>query len=203
MTNYQPLTEVPPLEKLREDLKAAAKEHPDYGTCPHCIKAVRVDKSGYLRAHSTPELAMGSMKVSYHCPGAGKRYAEHGDDGQRWDLSNGRFVDLNVDIPVLLVAHPASAIGLPIWQLSDIPATELSRRAAKTLLDGAKWRIELVFTEREVTSHLIRVDWKGGPAVWESNTERQEFGGIMDAVSKAVTRLEATDYSDRVAARSE
>jgi hypothetical protein len=155
-------------------------------------------------AHSTPELAMGSMKASYHCPGVGVRYAEHGDFGQTWDLKNGRFTDLNVDIPVLLVAHPASTVGLPIWQLSDIPATELSRQAAKKLLDGEKWRIELVFDDRDVTGHLIRLD-RGdrGPVVWDSHTEGQAFGGIMEVVSRLVARLASADFTDAVAARSE
>jgi hypothetical protein len=203
-TEYVPASEVPTLDQLRADMKKAAKEHPDYGTCPHCIKAVRVDKMGFLRAHSTPELAMGNMKASYHCPGVGVRYAEHGDFGQTWDLKNGRFTDLNVDIPVLLVAHPASTVGLPIWQLSDIPATELSRQAAKKLLDGEKWRIELVFDDRNVTGHLIRLD-RGdrGPVVWDSHTEGQAFGGIMEVVSRLVARLASADFTDAVAARSE
>lgn len=203
-TEYVPPTEVPDLAELIKQMKEDAKKHPEYGTCPNCIKAVRVDKFGHLREHNTPELVRGgSMKATYQCPGSHQPYAEHGDFGQYWDLKNGSFQDVPVDALVLLVAHDAAgAVDLPVWQIADVPATELSRAAGKKLFEATKWRIDLTFSGRFVTGHLIRIDQGDGHLiVWESQTEGQAFGGIMSVVSQLMSRLEATELNDRMAAR--
>lgn len=205
-TDYVPVKLAPALDKLRADIKQAAKEHPEYGSCPHCIKAVRIDKYGRLRDHSTPELARGNIKATYRCPGSGKPYAEHGEFGSTWDLNTGRWTDLDVDIPVLFVAHDEAAekgVELPLWQLCEVRPTDAMRRGAKALLDGSKWRIELGFSGRNVTGYLIRADWTGGPAVWEIQVDEAAYGGTERVIGKLVARLDATDYSDRVVARGE
>lgn len=205
-TEYVPATQVPVLDQLRADMKKAKDEHPEYGSCPNCIKAVRVDKFGRLRDHNTPELARGSLKATYRCPGSGKGYAEYGDFGETWDLKAGRWVELEIDVPVLFVAHDLAAekgVELPLWQVLGIRPDELIRRGAKVLLDGSKWRIELAFSGATVTGYLIRVDWEGGPAIWENWVDEAAYGGTERVVDKLVRRLCATDHSDAVAARSE
>lgn len=195
-TTYQPVTDVP-------DMAPAVKEskdrgHPEYGSCPNCVKAVRVDRYGRLRQHNTPELAAGSIKATFQCPGSGAYYAEFGEFGQSWDLRNGRWEDMPVEVFVLLVAHDqAGDVELPRWQVADVPATELSRAAAKKLLDGSEWRIELVFSDRDVTGHLIRLDGDTGPVVWETQTDRVLFNGTMAVISKLLARLQSTDFQDQ------
>jgi len=203
-TEYVPVAEAPTMDQLRADMKKAATEHPDYGTCPHCIKAVRVDKFGRLRDHTTPELAMGSMKASYHCPGGGKPYAEHGDFGQTWDLKVGRWVDLDVDVPVLFVAHDVAAekgVELPIWQLWGTKPDDVARRAVSTLFEGSKWRIELAFAGATVAGHLVRLD-RGdrGPTLWETQVDEAAYGGTERVIGKLLRQLDAADHSDRAAA---
>lgn len=206
-TEYTPAAEVPALDQLRAAIKAAAKEHPEYGSCPNCIKAVRVDKAGRLRDHNTPELVVhGNMKGTFRCPGSGKAYAEHGDFGERWDLGAGRWVELDVDVPVLLVAHDQAAargVELPAWQLWPVPPGDVTRRGAKALLDGSKWRIELALGQGIAAARLIRLDHEDGLIVWETQVNGEAFRGTERAIERLLTQLEATDYHDRVAARSE
>lgn len=206
-TAYTPVAEPPALERLRADMKKAASEHPEYGSCPNCIKAVRVDKFGRLRDHNTPELASGNLKATFRCPGSGKAYAEYGDFGETWDLKMGRWIELDVDVPVLFVAHDLAAekgVELPLWQLCGIrPAGEHIRRAAKVLLDGTKWRIELVFAGRDVAAHLIRFDagLVADPIVWETQADEAAYGGTERVIEKLIARLDAVDLSDSEAAQ--
>lgn len=206
-TEYVPASEVPTLDQLRADMKKAAKEYPEYGSCPHCIKAVRVDKYGRLRDHNTPELVVGgSMKATFRCPGSGRDYAEYGDFGETWDLKAGRWTELDVDVPILFVAHDQAAekgVELPIWQLVGVKPDDVVRHAVKTLFEGSKWRIDLVFAGATVTGHLIRLDHQDGLVVRATQVDEAAYGGTERVVEKLLRQLDSTDYSDRVAARSE
>lgn len=195
-TDYAPVIDAPDIAPAREEHEK--RGHPEYGSCPNCIKAVRVDKHGRLRDHNTPELAAGSIKATFRCPGSGKVYAEHGDFGQTWDLRNGRWEDLAVEVFVLLVAHDqAGDVELPRWQVAEIPATELSRAVAPKLADASKWRIELVFADRNVTGHLVRLDTgDSGPLLWETRTDRQLFNGTMSVITELAAILQAADATD-------
>lgn len=182
---YTPPDQVPVLDDLRADMKKAADEHPEYGSCPNCIKAVRVDKFGRLRDHTTPDLARGSLKANFRCPGSGGVYAEHGERGVTWDLAKGRWIDLPVDVPILFVAHPEAThqgVELPIWQLCEVPAQEIVRRGAAKLLDGSKWRIDLLFSANDVTGHLVQVD-EAALSVVTTRFEEIAYGGLERLVT--------------------
>lgn len=73
-------------------------DHPEYGTCPHCIRGIRVHKNGTLKPHSTPELALGNIKATFNCPGSHQPYAEA--NGYAWNLRLGQFqrLPLKVDM---------------------------------------------------------------------------------------------------------
>lgn len=199
-TEYAPPAEVPTLEQLRADMKKAAQEHPEYGSCPNCIKAVRIDKFGRLRDHSTPELAQGNIKATFRCPGSHQRYAEFGEFGQTWDLRAGRWAPLDVDVPVLFVAHPLATennVELPIWQLCGVPAQDMIRRTAKVLLEGTKWRIDLLFEGATVTGHLIRVDGDA-PVVQETRVDEAAFGGIERVIGHLCITLYGAEFRPAV-----
>jgi len=202
-TEYHPAADVPALDQLQEDMKKAAKEHPDYGTCPHCIKAVRVDRFGRLRDHPTPELASGAIKATYHCPGSTARYAEYGEFGKTWDLATGQWVEMPVDVPVLFVHHDRAAERgweFPLWQLFATPADEdgLVRRAAQKLLDGSKWRIDLLINGLAATGYLVRLDQEQ-PTVSSMEVDETEFGGIDRMMLKLTEQIEAFDLADEAA----
>jgi len=186
-TTYQPVP-----HGLAPVLPEAGKpEHPEYGSCPHCVKAVRVDKQGRLRDHNTPELARGNLKAAYRCPGSGKNYAEHGEFGQIWNLHTGRWQDKPLELPVLLVEHRITSDGLPAWTVAETTASTTSRAAVEKLFDGSKWRIEVVDRQREVIAHLVRIDDENGPVVVGTESEAPMFVNV--AFTKLLAQLELAE----------
>lgn len=138
------------------ELPDLTKDHPEYGTCRHCLQAKRVTKSGFLPEHKTPYLVYGpSMKATFECPGSGRRYTEHGDEPQFWNLREARWQDFPLELPVLVRSHPDDGITEPTWRLIEVHSTPARKRALAELVKNDRFRIELEVSGKEAHGALF------------------------------------------------
>jgi hypothetical protein len=148
-TITEPLAEVPEMPSLE-------KEHPEYGTCPHCLQAKRITKSGWLPEHKTGYMVYSpSMKATFECPGSGRRYTEHGDRPKHWDLRAGDWRWFPLEVPVIVRSDDQDGISEPTWRLVEVPASDDFRRAIVELVKGDRFRIEIQVIGKEVFGTLF------------------------------------------------
>lgn len=167
----QPLdTPIPPPPRVQ----ATEAEHPEYGTCPRCVQAVRVLKSGFLREHKTSYLAVGFAKAQYQCPGAGRRYAEFEQGTDKfWDLASGDWRRCMLRVPV----WTAYEDGSQEWRETHVPHSDALEAARDQLWANDLWRIELKVTEDRIYGTLrelksVTVGNKTTEPAWLSVIER-------------------------------
>lgn len=193
------IVEAPPMPDL-------TPAHPVYGTCPRCIKAVGVLKSGHLKEHKTPELVRSeSWKAVYRCPGSGGRYAEYskapgtwgpGTWGKVWDLAAGQWLDLPIQVPVLVVADPRLDGSFPQWRMAEVHSTPAARIGSQRLAAHDRWRIQLYCTEQQATVALIEFENNTVIGAAAKETARRDgFEAMARLVSKMIARMMITEGS--------
>lgn len=150
-TITKPLANPPALPDLKKD-------HPEYGTCPHCLQAKRITKSGFLPDHNTPYMVHSpSVKATFKCPGGGRRYTEFGDNAQFWNLRDARFEDFPLELPILVRSHPDDGVTEPTWRLVEVRNTPPRRLALAELVKNDRFRIELEVSGKEAYGVLFAI----------------------------------------------
>ena len=144
-----------PLENPPE-MPSLKKDHPEYGTCRHCLQAKRITKAGWLPEHNTPYMVHSpSIKAAFKCPGSGRRYAEFGDEPQFWNLRDARWQNFPLELPVIVRSHPDDGITEPTWRLIEVHSTPPRRRALDELIKNDRFRIELEVSGKEAYGVLF------------------------------------------------
>lgn len=191
MTAYLPVLDVPEMPDMTYQ-----PTHPEYGTCPHCLQAKRITKSGLLPAHQTPWMVSPFGKATFHCPGGLKRYAEFGENGREWDLHKGEWCEMPVEIPVLVVADPRLEGKFPQWRTVEVYPTVSSHAHRQRLIKQDGWRIELVMDDTDATAVLLRLG-DGAPVVQSVQEQARDGAEAMcRLVTMMLARIELAQDDD-------
>lgn len=153
--------------------------HPTYGTCPNCIKGVRILKDGYLKDHQTPLLVHPSFDAiaTFHCPGSGARYTEF--NGRTWALGRGDWQRLPLAVPVQVTELRAP----DDWQTRYVQVrVSVANEAAIAYLHDGTWRIEVVTDTAIASATLLKwSERKGGYDVYHGPRRWQHDGPVEAA----------------------
>lgn len=179
------------------------REHPEYGTCPHCLQGKRLLKGGWLKDHTTPMMVAYFGTATFQCPGSGRRYAEYGEHAKEWNLRVGMWVDLPLDVPVIVREDPdlaESKIDMPAWRMVELlPATDARCEQIRQLGKGEEYRIEIFNTADHVEGWLVQIDKGRAFAVNSAAQPRAEFG-IQHVVNQLLDTLATVVATKKAAA---